>query len=36
MLNAFFLLDEKRLNMPLYRHPFDDILYDVAAAADAL
>lgn len=40
-LNAFFvlgrsigfighILDEKRLNMPLYRHPFDDILYDVA------
>ena len=39
-LNAFFvlgrsigfighILDEKRLNMPLYRHPFDDILYAV-------
>jgi ATP-citrate lyase alpha-subunit len=39
-LNAFFvlgrsigfighILDEKRLNMPMYRHPFDDILYDV-------
>jgi ATP-citrate lyase alpha-subunit len=38
--NAFFvlgrsigfighILDEKRLNMPLYRHPWDDILYDV-------
>ncbi len=38
--NAFFVLgrtigfighylDEKRLDMPLYRHPFDDILYDV-------
>nr|WP_272979719.1 citrate/2-methylcitrate synthase [Desulfurella multipotens] len=37
--NAFFVigrtiglighyLDEKRLNMPLYRHPVDDILYD--------
>jgi ATP-citrate lyase alpha-subunit len=42
-LNAFFvlgrsigfighILDEKRLNMPLYRHPFDDILYDVPVA----
>jgi len=42
-LNAFFvlgrsigfighILDEKRLNMPMYRHPFDDILYDVPAA----
>ncbi len=42
-LNAFFILgrtigfighimDEKRLNMPLYRHPFDDILYDVKKA----
>ncbi|NQY74785.1 MAG: ATP citrate synthase, partial [Candidatus Margulisbacteria bacterium] len=40
-LNAFFvlgrtigfighILDEKRLNMPLYRHPFEDILYDVS------
>ncbi len=39
-LNAFFILgrcigfighilDEKRLNMPMYRHPWDDILYDV-------
>jgi ATP-citrate lyase alpha-subunit len=39
-LNAFFvlgrsigfighILDEKRLNMPMYRHPFNDILYDV-------
>jgi len=38
--NAFFVLgrtigfighylDEKRLDMPLYRHPTDDILYDV-------
>jgi ATP-citrate lyase alpha-subunit len=38
-LNAFFvlgrsigfighILDEKRLQMPMYRHPFDDILYD--------
>jgi ATP-citrate lyase alpha-subunit len=44
-LNAFFvlgrsigfighILDEKRLNMPMYRHPFDDILYDVATARD--
>ncbi len=42
-LNAFFILgrtigfighvlDEKRLNMPLYRHQFDDILYDVEMA----
>ena len=40
-LNAFFvlgrsigfighILDEKRLGMPMYRHPFDDILYDVS------
>ena len=39
-LNAFFILgrcigfighilDEKRLNMPMYRHPWEDILYDV-------
>ncbi len=39
-LNSFFILgrtigfighvlDEKRLAMPMYRHPFDDILYDV-------
>jgi len=46
-LNAFFvlgrsigfighILDEKRLNMPLYRHPYDDILYDVVPqGADA-
>jgi ATP-citrate lyase alpha-subunit len=44
-LNAFFvlgrsigfighILDEKRLNMPMYRHPFDDILYDVANVSD--
>lgn len=43
VLNAFFvvgrsigfvghILDEKRLNMPLYRHPTDDILYDVKQA----
>jgi ATP-citrate lyase alpha-subunit len=42
-LNAFFIvgrsigfighiLDEKRLAMPMYRHPFDDILYDVPKA----
>lgn len=42
-LNAFFVLgrsigfighalDEKRLNLPLYRHEFDDILYDVSEA----
>jgi ATP-citrate lyase alpha-subunit len=42
-LNAFFvlgrcigfighILDEKRLAMPMYRHPFDDILYDVKKA----
>lgn len=42
-LNAFFIagrtigfighvLDEKRLAMPMYRHPFDDILYDVQMA----
>ncbi|RAP32576.1 ATP citrate synthase [Candidatus Marinamargulisbacteria bacterium SCGC AG-439-L15] len=42
-LNAFFVLgrsigfighylDEKRLNMPLYRHDLDDILYDVEKA----
>jgi ATP-citrate lyase alpha-subunit len=39
-LNAFFIvgrsigfighvLDEKRLSMPMYRHPMDDILYDI-------
>jgi ATP-citrate lyase alpha-subunit len=44
-LNAFFvlgrsigfighILDEKRLNMPMYRHPFDDILYDVPVVED--
>lgn len=42
-LNAFFIagrtigfighvLDEKRLAMPMYRHPFDDILYQVDVA----
>ena len=42
-LNAFFIvgrsigfighvLDEKRLAMPMYRHPMDDILYDVSKA----
>ncbi|MBS4067290.1 MAG: citrate/2-methylcitrate synthase [Sulfurimonas sp.] len=42
-LNAFFILgrsigfighilDEKRLGMPMYRHPMDDILYDVKLA----
>jgi ATP-citrate lyase alpha-subunit len=42
-LNAFFIvgrsigfighvLDEKRLAMPMYRHPMDDILYDVRPA----
>jgi ATP-citrate lyase alpha-subunit len=42
-LNAFFIvgrtigfighvLDEKRLAMPMYRHPLDDILYDVPSA----
>ncbi len=42
-LNSFFILgrtigfighvlDEKRLAMPMYRHPFDDILYDVQKA----
>ena len=42
-LNSFFILgrtigfighilDEKRLAMPMYRHPFDDILYDVTKA----
>ena len=44
-LNAFFIvgrsigfighiLDEKRLAMPMYRHPFDDILYDVPVAEE--
>lgn len=43
VLNAFFvvgrsigfighILDEKRLNMPLYRHQTDDILYDIQKA----
>jgi ATP-citrate lyase alpha-subunit len=44
-LNSFFILgrtigfighvlDEKRLAMPMYRHPFDDILYDVKKAEE--
>ena len=44
-LNAFFIvgrsigfighiLDEKRLAMPMYRHPMDDILYDVPEAEE--
>jgi ATP-citrate lyase alpha-subunit len=44
-LNAFFIvgrsigfighiLDEKRLAMPMYRHPMDDILYDVQEAEE--
>jgi len=44
-LNAFFILgrtigfighvlDEKRLTMPMYRHPMDDILYDVQKAEE--
>ena len=44
-LNAFFILgrsigfighilDEKRLAMPMYRHPWDDILYDVHTAEE--
>jgi ATP-citrate lyase alpha-subunit len=44
-LNAFFILgrsigfighilDEKRLAMPMYRHPFDDILYDIQEAEE--
>jgi ATP-citrate lyase alpha-subunit len=44
-LNAFFvlgrsigfighILDEKRLGMPMYRHPTDDILYNVEAASE--
>ena len=44
-LNAFFvlgrsigfighILDEKRLGMPMYRHPFDDILYDVSKSEE--
>lgn len=45
VLNAFFvvgrsigfighILDEKRLNMPLYRHQTDDILYDIQKAEE--
>ncbi len=44
-LNAFFIvgrsigfighiLDEKRLAMPMYRHPMDDILYDIEKAEE--
>ncbi len=44
-LNSFFILgrtigfighalDEKRLGMPMYRHPWDDILYDVREPDD--
>ena len=44
-LNSFFILgrtigfighvlDEKRLAMPMYRHPWDDILYDVPKAEE--
>ncbi|WP_456323894.1 citrate/2-methylcitrate synthase [Hydrogenimonas sp.] len=44
-LNSFFILgrtigfighvlDEKRLGMPMYRHPMDDILYDVKKAEE--
>jgi len=44
--NAFFvlggsigfighILDEKRLGMPLHRHPWDDILYDVKRPEEA-
>ncbi len=44
-LNSFFIvgrsigfighiLDEKRLAMPMYRHPMDDILYDVQIAEE--
>ncbi len=44
-LNAFFILgrsigfighilDEKRLGMPMYRHPWDDILYQVEKAEE--
>ncbi len=44
-LNSFFILgrtigfighvlDEKRLGMPMYRHPWDDILYDVPKAEE--
>lgn len=43
VMNSFFILgrtigfighilDEKRLQMPMYRHPYDDILYDVEKA----
>jgi len=45
-LNAFFVigrtiglighyLDEKRLEMPFYRHPVDDILYDIGNIAES-
>ncbi len=45
VLNSFFILgrtigfighvlDEKRLQMPMYRHPYDDILYDVEKAEE--
>ena len=45
VMNSFFILgrtigfighilDEKRLAMPMYRHPFDDILYDVEKAEE--
>ncbi len=45
VLNSFFVLgrtigfighvlDEKRLQMPMYRHPYDDILYDVEKAEE--
>ena len=44
-LNSFFILgrtigfighvlDEKRLGMPMYRHPMDDVLYDVKKAEE--
>ena len=44
-LNSFFIvgrtigfighvLDEKRLAMPMYRHPMDDVLYDVQVAEE--
>ncbi|MCH9634548.1 MAG: hypothetical protein S4CHLAM7_13010 [Chlamydiae bacterium] len=47
VLNAFFvigrsigfvghILDEKRLNMPLYRHQTDDILYDIKKAENII
>jgi ATP-citrate lyase alpha-subunit len=45
VMNSFFILgrtigfighilDEKRLQMPMYRHPYDDILYDVQMAEE--